>query len=150
MLWAKLFNLRYRVLLTELAHIVAIPVTAVWPDPAGQNIRKMLILWLYQEMKLAGGSISYLAPKLASLPASTVAGPTAGAPFELPYTLAIPDRGPERWRLHLDLIDATVALIGQIPGSAADPLLQEILTRDGKTPMLGRRKQIADLMASPL
>src|SRR5262249_25704480 len=37
LLWAKLFNIRYRILLAELAHIVAIPATAEWPSPGGQN-----------------------------------------------------------------------------------------------------------------
>jgi uncharacterized iron-regulated membrane protein len=37
----------------------------------------------------------------------------AGAPFELPYTLTLPDDEEWTWRLHLDMIDAPNALIAK-------------------------------------
>src|SRR5207248_3696460 len=39
----------------------------------------------------------------------------AGAPFALPYTLNLPAFERERWRLHLDLIEATRKLAAVIP-----------------------------------
>jgi len=44
------------------------------------------------------------APGRAGVPASLV---SAGAPFELPYTMAIPDREHDRWLLLRDLLDAS-------------------------------------------
>jgi hypothetical protein len=42
----------------------------------------------------------------------------AGASFELPYTLALPDGERDRWRLHLALLDSAGELIDRI--QAAD------------------------------
>jgi hypothetical protein len=58
---------------------------------------------------------------------------TAGAPFELPYTLNLADQEPDRWQLHRDLIFTCRDIIAEIktrfPGSV-NPFLDEILTTD--------------------
>jgi hypothetical protein len=144
-LWAQLFNVRYRILLTALMHSVAIPTTATGANQA--NLRRLLTRWVYDEMMHGTGSIRELAMKLAELPSRTaVATPvtTAGAPFGLPYSLSLPDLGPERWRLHRDLIDASQELIKQIratPGNG-DALLSGIEERDGRADTEGRRMEI--------
>ena len=44
-----------------------------------------------------------------------------------PYTLALPDRDPDRWRLHLALIEAARGLIEQIEdASGSDDVLEEL------------------------
>jgi hypothetical protein len=48
----------------------------------------------------------------------------------------------------LDLIEQTKAIVEQIvASSASDPLLPEILARDGRTDAEGRRKDIAAMLA---
>jgi Ferritin-like len=154
-LWALLFDLRYRVLLTSLVHATAVPAANAGLQQT--PIRKTLMNWIYLEMKappqgsIPQGSIKDLAKKLATMAATDKAEPTAGAPFELPYSLSIPDHGPERWRLHLDLIDSTKDLIAAIRAeSGDDPLLDAILKRDGATTADGRRKDIAENQNSPI
>ena len=53
-----------------------------------------------------------IAGKLVQLPKDEPAGELhAGPPFELPYTLNLPDRETERWRAHLDASRAAVRLV---------------------------------------
>jgi hypothetical protein len=55
----------------------------------------------------------------------------AALPFELPYSLALPDREPDRWRLHLALITGARSLIEQIENaSGRDDVLDELKTVD--------------------
>jgi hypothetical protein len=57
------------------------------------------------------GNISVLAGKLNIRPLLTDGLPDrAGAPFEMPYTLAIPDGERNRWRAHRDVVDAAIQL----------------------------------------
>ena len=46
----------------------------------------------------------------------------AGPPFELPYTLNLPDREEDRWRMHLDVSRASVRLVRERlqPADATD------------------------------
>ena len=115
------------------------------PNPLSLTLRT----WLFDEMVRGEASIRELALKLAQLP-SGQAGKTAGAPFELPYTLALPDHGPERWRLHLDLIRATESVVAAIRAAGEnDPLLEALLERDGKTDNDERRKTVIANLNSP-
>jgi hypothetical protein len=45
---------------------------------------------------------------------------TAGAPFGMPYTLAIPDRDRERWQYHLDLLASSASLVAVLNDPALD------------------------------
>jgi hypothetical protein len=140
-----LFNLRYRVLLTFLAHFTALPDVA-----AAQPVRLLLRKWALQEMH----GLRALAQALAALPSGTGASNT-GAPFEMPYTLALSEFGPERWRLHLDLLLESQAVVAVLapklgPGDAAlSAALQGVTARDGATPALGRWKDIATHQNDP-
>jgi hypothetical protein len=68
--------------------------------------------------------------RLVQLPLKEEVSPqeqVAALPFELPYTLALPDRDPDRWRLHLALIEAARGLIEQIEdASGSDDVLEEL------------------------
>jgi hypothetical protein len=67
-------------------------------------------------------------------------------PGDLPYSWPFPDLGPERWRLHRDLIEASGQLIRQLQAeSPDDPYLRGIADRDAS-----RIKQINALRDDPV
>lgn len=146
-LWAHLANLRYRVLLTAVAHSCTSGPLEFKLDGVDTLVRDKLRAWAFDEMNGAGG-LSEMATELAQMP---LGGPfpfTAGLPFELPYSLNLPDRNPERWHLHLDLINASADLIGRIrnestPTAKQKQILKAILDRDGRSDTTGRRSVIA-------
>jgi hypothetical protein len=130
-LWAQLFNLRYRMLLADLSHALHLP----GPAPrGGAGPRSQLRDWTFAEMRGRGfeAGLSNLARKLMTLPQheESTGSPFAGPPFELPYTLELPDRERDRWRLHGDLIELSGILIGEIEPGGADPILDELKAFD--------------------
>jgi hypothetical protein len=143
LLWARLFNVRYRILLTYLAHLVSLRVKGGTPDEMKviKAIRNQLLQWILDEMDgREKSSIRDLAKKkLAELDRTDCPGAKAGAPFEAPFSFAIPDLGPDRWRLHRELYKASCALVAQIPGHEADPVLKELTDYEA-----GRIKFIQD------
>jgi hypothetical protein len=57
----------------------------------------------------------------------------AGPTFELPYTLTLPFLERDVWRLHLDLLEASSALIASLRregSAAADAYLQSLAALD--------------------
>lgn len=144
--WGVLFNLRYRILLSQLAHLTALP--SARPDGTSlQSLRDLLIAWLLDEMH----GLRDLARVLAGLPSGNGTA-TTGAPFEMPYTLALAEFGPERWRLHLDLLLATRDVIDDIRSKFGDdPKLAAIIVRDGDSPTAdgGRWKEIVARLNNP-
>jgi hypothetical protein len=144
-LWAQLFNLRYRILLAELSHIFhrqdpILPVTNDLQTPRGK-----LRDWALETMT---ADLSTIASILVTLPLKKGAAegpPYAGPPFELDYTVTLPDREADRWRLHRDLITASRMLI--------DALKQQEPDEDNKSHLDGlnardaaRLKEIAPLI----
>ncbi len=110
--WAMLFNLRYRLLLTCLSHFLQTegPLLNESADPAP---RGLLNRWTFDEMR----HMSQVASKLVTLPrvqSDPELPGRAGAPFELPYTLNLPDREQDRWRTHLDLLSTCLSLARSI------------------------------------
>jgi hypothetical protein len=97
--WAHLFNVRYRILLTTIAHSLIL-------RSAPSSPREDMINWCFHEMSIIGLLLVVLAdaPGRAGVPASLI---SAGAPFELPYTMALPDREHDRWLLVRDLHEAS-------------------------------------------
>jgi hypothetical protein len=144
-LWAHLFNVRYRILLTELLHWLMLP-------PNATDLRDRLQQWIFFEMHDRASSLRDLADKLATLPQRDSGDGVAGAPFEMPFSLALPDLGPDRWRLHLDLVDVSTSLIGQLDPAGTDPLLQDVKQFDESDDGSGsgRRKFIMDKKDSPV
>lgn len=141
-LWARLFNVRYRVVLTALAHAVAVPVTAT--TTTGTNVRRLVGRWLYDEMTPDAGSLGGLArDRLTQLPAAPGSSQNAGAPFELPYASVLPDQDSERWRVHLDLIEATAQLVDELEKAGQrDEHVDAIVGRDRA------RRQVIDGLLS--
>jgi hypothetical protein len=134
-LWAQLFNVRYRMLLADLAH--ALHLSGPLADDAGSpTIRGDLRDWAFLQMRGEGLSgMRGIARTLTTRPTKETAAPGdplhAGAPFELPYTLAMPDDEHGRWRLHLALLDASDRLVAALRSSGeAGPLLDELSSID--------------------
>jgi rubrerythrin len=99
-LWAGLANLRYRILLVDLMHAF---LTERPPDSEKRSPRGLLISWSFGEMY----QLRCISDILMSLPLKAGGELLAGPPFEMPYSLALPDREPDRWRLHRDLLLAS-------------------------------------------
>jgi hypothetical protein len=121
-LWARLFDLRYRILLASLAHATAIPRVKTAGDAGPSNATAAIVGWIFQVMLEQPLSISQLAPLLAQMPLKTPAtAEMAGAPFSMPFSLPIPDRDRERWQYHLDLLDSSAAVVAALKMIKPDP-----------------------------
>lgn len=105
--WARLFNLRYRMLLLFLAHSFAIEAPS---DQAVRTSRGLLISWTFGEMY----HLRSIAGILMALPIEAESDKRAGPPFEMPLTLDLPAREADRWRLHRDLISASQYYAGEL------------------------------------
>jgi hypothetical protein len=95
--WAKLFNLRYRMLLMFLSHSFAI---AAPPDSSQKSPRGLLISWAFGEMY----HLRSIAEFLMAMPLHRSLRLLAGPPFEMPASLGLAVRDRDRWRLHRDLM----------------------------------------------
>lgn len=99
--WAQLFNLRYRMLLMYLTHAFRIeaPLKA-----SGRTPRGLLLSWAFGEMY----NLRSITEILMTLPLHEADEDVlAGPPYEMPYSLGIGARDPDRWRLHRDLLLAS-------------------------------------------
>jgi hypothetical protein len=69
-------------------------------------------------------------------PAVTRAGP----PFELPYTLNLPDSEEDRWRVHLDVSRASVQLVQELQAADAtdrqDGFLDDLVSMDERAQVI--------------
>ncbi|HEY2194245.1 MAG TPA: ferritin-like domain-containing protein [Actinomycetospora sp.] len=113
-LWAQLFDLRYRMLLTDLGH--ALRLDGPHDDPQGtRTIRGTLKDWTFDEMTVGLAGVGNV---LTERPCKDQPGPddpaVAGPPFEMPATLALADTEHAVWRLHLSLLDSSAELIAAI------------------------------------
>jgi Ferritin-like len=106
--WAKLFNLRYHMLLFFLVHSFDVEAPA---DANQRTPRGLVISWAFGEMY----NLRSIANILTDLPLKKkeeAAGKNEGAlragpPFEMPYSLALAPRESGRWRRHRDLLEAS-------------------------------------------
>ncbi len=134
-LWGQLFNVRYRMLLVDLAHALHMSGPLTTKDSA-LTVRGRLRDWTFLEMRGQGqAGLRGLAKTLTALPLKETPSPAdpthAGPPFELPYTLALPDDERDRWRLHLALLDSAGKLIDRIQAvSGSNAVLDELITID--------------------
>jgi hypothetical protein len=92
--WAEVFNQHYRLLLGWLQHALLTPGGAA--SAPGLSLRAFGAM-------LALAEVGELLP---TLPRTADGEGRAGAPFELPYTLAFPDLPGDRWDAHRDLLTA--------------------------------------------
>ena len=116
-LWAQLANVRYRMLLLDIAH--ALHFEGPMEGNGSLTMRDHLHGWAFVEMRgqPRAAGLRGVSRKLVQLPLKAEGSSqeqAAALPFELPYTLALPDRDLDRWRLHLALIEGASNLIAKI------------------------------------
>ena len=104
--WADLANLRYRMLLTCLGHALRLKA----PAQGESTPRGLLVSWAFGEMY----NLRSLAEILMVMPLQDDPALCAGPPFEMPYSLALPAREADCWRMHRDLLLGSQAEIRRI------------------------------------
>ncbi|MGE5765353.1 MAG: ferritin-like domain-containing protein [Mycobacterium leprae] len=144
-LWAHLFNVRYRKLLVNLSHAFELA-----DDPTDRTTltpRGALIHHIFSEMY----NLRALSGLLVRLPVSTDRpdGHRAGPPFQMPYSLTLPSMEADRWRLHRDLLDAAERLITQLQGVTAAGDGQDYLTALQQWDQI-ERGHVEQLIAAPV
>jgi hypothetical protein len=128
--WGDVFNHRYRWLLTSVAHAL---VLDDGPD------RTQLRIWAFEEMTTVLPRVAELVSSLPQHAGTPADGLFAGAPFELPYTLALPSRDFDRWRHQMMLLEHSGA---QIDAIGDGPLSRIIKTVDAaRLPFLQQKLQ---------
>lgn len=106
--WARLCNLRYRMLLMYLAHTFRLEHRIGFGAP---NLRSMLMHKVFGEMY----NLKTLAGVLVDLPAGDADDPARAAPpFELPYMIGLPTVESDTWQLHRSLLENARSLIQDI------------------------------------
>lgn len=109
-LWANLLNVRYRMLLTFLAH--SFQLDGGLNGTGNFRPRGLVINSTFGEMY----NIRSISHALVQLPLNRFPGSTkkAGPPFTLPYSMDLPLGEANIWRLHLELIEASVSISLQL------------------------------------
>jgi len=121
-IWGQLFNFRYRMLLLLLTYIYR-----VQREPASRltSLRAQVLGRIFGEMY----HMKAIAGILVRMPLDdSGSGKVAGPPFQLPFSLALPQGEENFWRGQLGLLDASAALV---------KMLQEELK--GRSPPEGER-----------
>jgi Ferritin-like len=129
--WASLFNLRYRMLLKYLAHTFRLARTIAGDTP---NLRAMVMHRVFAEMY----NLKTIAGILVALPRHDGKddGLCAGPPFEMPYTLDLPQGELERWILHRDLLRSSLRICHGLHAhreAKEHGYLSTLIDLDGKT-----------------
>jgi hypothetical protein len=106
-LWTNIFNLRYRMLLSYLAHTYQDPVSASAADAEAR--RGLIINRMFGEMY----NLRAVAAILVHLPLAHGGLQCCGPTFQMPYTLQLPESDAGYWTLHLGLIAAAAALLAK-------------------------------------
>lgn len=104
--WAGVFNHHYRILLSWLQHALLTDTRAA--TSSGLCLRAFATMF----------ALSDVGQLLPTLPRRPAGNGRAGAPFELPYSLALPDLAADRWRHQAELITtarAQLAGLGDVP-----------------------------------
>jgi hypothetical protein len=144
LLWAHLFNVRYRMLIMYLSHALTVEGPMTETSTAKKTIRGHLHASAFNAMF----GLSQISMELVKLPLKddSIAGDhstdsVAAPPFELPHTLMLPDRSEDKWQLHLSLIVRSEELVKEIRIRAGVATLLENLLNQDKV----IRKLITDL-----
>jgi len=111
LLWANLFNMRYRALLTYLNHTFRLARLVDTQEP---NVRGAVMHKIFGEMY----NLKAIAGVLVRRPLRNAAGsgeadddtPRAAPPFEMPYTIDLPMDEPDCWRRHQDILNSSLEL----------------------------------------
>ena len=114
--WAMLSNVRYRLLLTTLAHSFRLARGGRRGVP---DLRGMTMHRVFGEMY----NLKTIAGLLADMPVYPGAAPgpeteVAGPPFEVPFSLELPDGDIDAWKLRRDLLRGSLELATGLLGGA--------------------------------
>jgi hypothetical protein len=115
--FGQLFNQRYRLLLIYLAHTFRLARTQPMHQP---GLRGMVMHRVFGEMY----NLKTIAGLLVRLPRH--GGGRAGAPFEMPYSLDLPQTDRDIWRQYDDLLATTYATCDKVLGLAKDKDYAEV------------------------
>jgi len=103
--WAGLFNLRYRMLLTWLAH--ALTLVRRVPSSASSHLCGQIVHRVFGEMY----NMKAIAEMLVRMPLTdeqTADDPRrAGPPFEMPYRTSLPPNDRDIWKIHKGALAAS-------------------------------------------
>jgi len=116
-IWASLFNVRYRMLLTYLSHTYRMPRPAAGGDDDG--VYAAVMVKIFGEMY----NLKTLAGILVRLPLTDAKDPRrAGPTFQMPYTLTLPIPDVACWKQHRDLVSSSQALVAELLDAKGDLL----------------------------
>jgi hypothetical protein len=127
--WAHLFNVRYRMLLLDVAHAFRLAGPL---DGSARNARGLLVNRAFAEMY----NLRAIAGMLVQLPLEqegSASDLAAGPPFEMPYTLELPLGERDCWLLHRDVYEAAGSCIGaaqELASGAAERYLVALAEED--------------------
>jgi hypothetical protein len=110
-IWAHIFNIRYRMLLSYLAHTYHVYRQPDANTP--ESRRGVIVNRMFGEMY----NLRAIAGILVHLPLGPGSAEMSGPPFQMPYTLQLPETEAAYWTLHLDLIAATADLLTKARGA---------------------------------
>ena len=126
-LWCKLFDIRYRLLLNFLNHSFALDDGL---NQAGvKTPRGMVINSTFGEMY----NLRSLSTIIVQQPIKEGSSVMAGPPFTAPYTFDLPIGELNRWKMHKDLIDASAQIVEElkkIPNQSALQYLNALRESD--------------------
>jgi hypothetical protein len=126
LIWATLSNQRYRMVLLYLLHALHVEATA-------GSTHGLLVSWTFGELY----NLRSISDILTTQPCwDQPAGQCAASPFEMPYSLDLPDREADRWRLHRDQLQNSRLLINRLRHGAHpthQKYLDALLGSDAKT-----------------
>lgn len=108
--WGNLFNLRYRMLLSFLGHSFYVT------NASGQDRRGPIINRIFGEMY----NLRAISAIITQLPLASDGTGLAGPPFQMPYSLNLPENERAYWSLHLDLLDASSRLVAGLAKNGSD------------------------------
>jgi hypothetical protein len=141
-----LLNLRYRNLLQLLEHYFLVDRTA---DGATKTL---LGGWARDEMKGAVRTVALtMTHRPRKLPTEYSGGRElmAGAPFEMPFSISLPEFRWGRWKSHLDLLDASTSLIQRILADTSLPSFVRRVVTNIAADDKRRRPKILDHLNHP-
>lgn len=108
-LWAHLFNIRYRNLMTNLLH--TFEYQSNLSETSSSSPRGLLLHSTFGEMyNIRALSQILVQSPLGGANSTKMAGP----PFQMPYTLRMPVDVVDRWRLHVELLRASKLIIERL------------------------------------
>jgi hypothetical protein len=116
-IWAELFDLRYRMLLTYLAHTFRLARDTRADEPGARAVTMHRVFGEMYNLKTIAGILMRLPLRRAAKGQRNGAGDgsrRAGPPFGIPYSLRLPPTEADTWKLHHDLLEASTRICAEL------------------------------------